>query len=73
MPLTLYVKYTGFYVLNKASAYRIAIGQIEKYARVGVLEASNKQQVPQEWNMLTGNFYFTKGSESPGFSSGLAN
>ena len=36
------------------------ITEVFQNTRVEVLRASNKQQVPQEWNMLTGNFYFTK-------------
>ena len=36
------------------------ITDVFQNTRVSVLKASNKQQVPQEWNMLTGNFYFTQ-------------
>lgn len=36
------------------------ITDVFQNTRVEVLKASNKQQVPQEWNMLTGNFYFTQ-------------
>ena len=35
------------------------ITDVFQNTRVSVLKASKKQQVPQEWNMLTGNFYFT--------------
>jgi len=36
------------------------ITDVFQNTRVSVLKASNKQQIPQEWNMLTGNFYFTQ-------------
>lgn len=36
------------------------ITEVFQNTRVSVLKASNKQQVPQEWNMLTGNFFFTQ-------------
>ena len=35
------------------------ITEVFQNTRVAVLEASNYKQVPQEWNMLTGNFRFT--------------
>jgi len=35
------------------------ITEVFQNTRVSVMEESKKQQVPQEWNMLTGNFYFT--------------
>ncbi len=36
------------------------ITDVFQNTRVEVLRASNNQQVPQEWNMLTGNFYFSQ-------------
>ncbi|MFC2125548.1 FISUMP domain-containing protein [Bacteroidota bacterium] len=36
------------------------ITEVFQNTRVCVLEESKQQQIPQEWNMLTGNFYFTQ-------------
>lgn len=36
------------------------ITDVFQNTRLAVMEESRNQQVPQEWNMLTGNFYFTK-------------
>ena len=39
------------------------ITEVFQNTRVKVLQKSSKKQCPQEWNMLTGNFYFTKDGE----------
>ena len=40
------------------------ITDVFQNTRVGVISESNKKQMPQEWNMLTGNFYFTENGGS---------
>ena len=40
------------------------ITEVFQNTRIGVISESNKKQVPQEWNMLTGNFYFIKNGVS---------
>ena len=45
------------------------ITDVFQNTRVSVMDASNKQQVPQEWNMLTGNFYFTRTGGATGSST----
>jgi uncharacterized protein (TIGR02145 family) len=42
------------------------ITEVFQNTRIEVLKASVNKQCPQEWNMLTGNFYFnTKGKTNP--------
>lgn len=55
--------------MNKAQN----ITEVFQNTRVEVLKASNNAQCPQEWNMLTGNFYFTKQGVSNSHENDISN
>ena len=50
----------GLYTTHLVEQMKIpqSINDVFLNTRVGVLKSSNNNQIPQEWNMLTGNFYF---------------
>ncbi|MFN8254234.1 MAG: caspase family protein [Bacteroidales bacterium] len=53
-----YGLYTEKLVQQMETAQNIT--EVFQNTRIEVLKASNNQQCPQEWNMLTGNFYFNQ-------------